>query len=258
MIRHTMNTGPVLAASLLMLCLATACGAPDDKPDGDRAGVDTAPETTEVSESPETGEATGDGERLTSLSETFDDDANGWAMPPNEAGTIEVSGGDFVWEINEAGLRPHLIATTVGMAYDAGRLDMSDVRVTATATPERGAGAFGLFCREVPDTDADFQWYEFLVRDGYSAIRLADSAGRLEVIEEGDAQVNLGEVVELEARCVGDELSLKLDGKILLTGTVSDPLDNGAPGLQAYDATADESDERLLLAWHDFVVEPAA
>ena len=30
-----------------------------------------------------------------------------------------------------------------------------------------------------------------------------------------------------------------------------------SPGLQAYDASAEESDEMLLLAWHDFAVEPA-
>ena len=36
-----------------------------------------------------------------------------------------------------------------------------------------------------------------------------------------------------------------------------EPLGNGASGLQAYDASAEESDERMLLAWHDFSVEPA-
>ena len=257
MTRHTMKTGPVLAVSLLTLWLAAACSADDDEPDADRAGVDTAPETTAVGETTEPVGSTDAGQQVTSLSETFDDDANGWALPPTDAGTTEVTGGDFVWDIKEPGLRPHALATTVGMAYDAGNLDMTDVRVTATATLQRGAGVFGVFCRETPDTDADFQWYEFVVRDGYAAIRLADSAGRLEIIEEGDARVRLGEVADLEARCVDDELSLTLNDEPLLTATVPDPLDGGAPGLQAYDATSEESDERLLLAWHDFAVEPA-
>jgi hypothetical protein len=135
---------------------------------------------------------------------------------------------------------------------------MTDVRVTATVTPRRGAAAFGLFCREVPDTDTDFQWYEFVVRDGYSAIRLADTAGNLETIEEGDADVPLGQVAAFEISCVGDALALSLNGEQLLTATVPEPLGNGVPGLQAYNATADESSEPMVLAWHDFAVEPAA
>ena len=252
--RPSKKTGYLLAAGLLPLWLAVGCSGNDNEPDADRAGVDTAPEETAVTGSPEAVEATSDGEPVTSLSETFDDDSNGWALPPGAAGTTEVTGGDFVWRIKEAGLRPHVLATTLGMVYDAGNLDMTDVRVTATATPRRGAGAFGLFCREVPDTDADFQWYEFVVRDGYSAIRLADSAGHLAIIEEGDARVPLGEVAELDVSCVDDELSLELNGQVLLNGTASEPLGNGVAGLQAYDATEEESYERLLLAWHDFAV----
>ena len=39
----------------------------------------------------------------------------------------------------------------------------------------------GVF-REVPDTDADFQWYEFVARDRFAAIHKADSEGNLEVL----------------------------------------------------------------------------
>ncbi len=257
--RRTSRTRAMVVASILPLWFAVGCGGDDSTPDGDQAGVDTAPETpgsaTETSAS-----ATDEG-KVTSLTETFDDDVNGWALPPTEDMTTEVVDGDFVWETKQPGMRPHLIAGTLGMAYDAGELEMTNVRVTATVTPQRGAAAFGLFCREVPDTDADFQWYEFVVRDGYSAIRLADGAGNLEPIDEGDADVPAGEVAELEVTCVDDgagaTLTLGLNGEELLQARVSEPLGNGAPGLQAYDASADESDERLLLAWHDFSVEPA-
>jgi hypothetical protein len=264
--RRTSRTRALVVASIFPLWFAVGCGGDDSTPDGDLAGVDTAPETsaTGATETAQPSDSTAPGTdegKVTSLTETFDDDANGWALPPSDEATTEVVGGDFVWETKQPGLRPHLIAGTLGEAFDAGRLEMIDVRVTATVTPRRGAAAFGLFCREVPDTDADFQWYEFVVRDGYSAIRLADSAGNLEPIEEGDAVVPTGEVAELEVTCVDEggeaTLTLGLNGEELLQARVSAPLGNGAPGLQAYDASADESDERLLLAWHDFAVESA-
>lgn len=251
--RRTGKTLTLLSAALLPLCLVVGCGGDSSTPDTDVAGVDTAPETPSTSDSTAPAETD---EKIATLIETFDDDANGWGLPPNEAGSISVTGGDFVWDLKETGLRPHLIADTLGKAYDAGELEMTDVRVTATVTPRRGAPAFGLFCREVPDTDTDYQWYEFVVRDGYSAIRLADSAGNLEVVEEGDAAVRLGEEAELEITCVGDRLALSLDGEELLAASVSDPLDNGVPGIQAYDSP-EKSGKGLLLAWHDFAVEPA-
>ena len=252
--RRVSRTVALVCAGLLPLCFAVGCGGDDSTPDADRAGVDTAPETTAAGE---TTDPTDDAPaKVTSLTDPFDDDANGWALPSNEIATFEVADGDFVWQVEEAGLRPHLIAASLGAAYDAGNLDMTDVRVTATVTPQRGAAAFGLFCREVPDSDSDFQWYEFVVRDGYSAIRLADSAGNLEPVEEGEASVPIGEEAALEVTCVGEQLSLSLNGEELLSATVSDPLDNGVPGLQAYDSP-DESDDRLRLAWHDFAIEPA-
>ena len=140
---------------------------------------------------------------------------------------------------------------------------MTDVLVTASVTPERGAAALGVFCREVPDSDADFQWYEFVVRDGYAAIRLADSAGNLDVLAETSSpRLPLGSTASIAATCVdaADEsasLSLSLDGTAVLDTRVEDPLGNGVAGLQAYDAAEDESADRFLISWHDFTVEPA-
>jgi hypothetical protein len=204
-----------------------------------------------------------DEDTISSFRDTFEDDANGWALPPSPNGSLTITSGDFVWESSEPMLRPHIIAATLGDAYDAGRLDMTNVRVTASVTPTRGAAAFGVTCREVPDSDSDFQWYEFVVRDGYAAIRLADSAGHLEPLEEGEARVSLDEKVTIQATCVDTpngaaDLTLSVDGEQLLRAHVPDPLGNGVPGLQAYDASAEESADRMLLAWHDFAVEQAA
>ncbi|HLM07667.1 MAG TPA: hypothetical protein VK402_21030 [Blastococcus sp.] len=184
-------------------------------------------------------------------------------MPPAPSGTTTVEGGDFVWESTQPGLRPHVLATTLGEAFDEGRLAMTDVLVTASVTPERGAAAMGVFCREVPDSDADFQWYEFVVRDGYAAIRLADSAGNLDVLAETSSpRLPLSSTASIAATCVdaADEsasLSLSLDGTAVLDTRVEDPLGNGTAGLQAYDAAEDESADRFLISWHDFTVEPA-
>jgi hypothetical protein len=226
----------------------------------DGAGVDEPParpaaETTAAAE-PVTGP-------VSAFQDSFDDDHHGWALPPAPSGTTTVEGGDFVWESNQPGLRPHVIATTLGEAFDQGRLAMTDVQVTASVTPERGAATLGVFCREVPDSDADFQWYEFVVRDGYAAIRLADSAGNLDVLAETRSpRLPLGSTASIAATCVDEadksaSLSLSLDGAAVLDTQVEDPLGNGAAGLQAYDATEDESADRFLISWHDFTVEPA-
>jgi hypothetical protein len=255
-----------VAVAGLALALGGLAGCSDDATDTDKsaddaAGVDTVPSSAAPS-SPSA--STAAAEALTSFSDSFDDDANGWALPPSDLGTMTIAGGDFVWDDREFGLRPHVLAATVGDAFDAGRLEMTDVRVTASVTPERGAAAVGVFCREVPDTDADFQWYEFVVRDGYAAIRVGDSNGNLEPLAETeDATIALGTAATIEATCVDGpdgsaELALSLDGIEVLTADASDPLGNGGAGLQAYGASEDEADEPSLVAWHDFAVQPAS
>ncbi len=54
------------------------------------------------------------------------------------------------------------------------------------------------------------------------------------------------------------QLALVLNGDQLLRAEVADPLGNGPPGLKAYDAPADQSPDRFLIAWHDFTVEPTS
>ena len=254
--RHGTALGPQGLALMGVAAALTACSSTGGS---DGAGVDAPPAA--AAESSAASEPAN--EPVSALEDSFDDDRHGWALPPAPSGTTTVEGGDFVWESKLPGLRPHAIATTLGEAFDQGRLDMTDVVVTASVTPERGAAAVGVFCREVPDSDADFQWYEFVVRDGYAAIRQADSAGNLDVLAETSSpRLPLGSTASIAATCVdtADEsatLSLSLDGTAVLDAQVQDPLGNGAAGLQAYDAAEDESAERFLISWHDFSVEPA-
>jgi hypothetical protein len=253
-----------LAILALTLGGLTGCsddGADSDASDGDTAGVDTPPSS--AASTPDTSSSAAAADVLSSFSDSFDDDHNGWALPPSELGTTTIAGGDFVWDDAAFELRPHVLASIVAEAFDAGRLEMTDVQVTASVTAERGAPAVGVFCREVPDTDADFQWYEFVVRDGYAAIRVADSNGDLEPLAETeDAALPIGTAATIEASCVDGTdgsaaLSLSLDGAELLTAEASDPLGNGGAGLQAYGASEDEVDEPSRIVWHDFAVEPA-
>src|SRR3954447_12257088 len=226
----------------------------------DGAGVDApqagpAADTTAASESASA--------PVSAFEDSFDDDRHGWALPPSPSGTTTVEGGDFVWDSKQPGQRPHVLATTLGEAFDEGRLEMTDVLVTASVTAERGAAAMGVSCREVPDSDADFQWYEFVVRDGYAAIRLADSGGNLDVLAETSSpRLPLGSTTSIAATCVDESddsatLSLSLDGTAVLDTRVEDPLGNGPAGLVAYDAAEDESADLFLISWHDFTVEPS-
>ena len=256
--------GSVVGAVGLLAAALVGCSSDGGS---DAAGLDAVPPTPSNHSTPAAGASSGtttdavdDG--VSSLSDSFDDDRNGWALPPSPAGRTTVGGGDFVWESKQPNLRPHVIAETLGEAYDQGRLAMTDVVVRASVTVERGAPAVGVFCREVPDSDADYQWYEFVARDGYAAIRLADASGNLDVlVETHDVEVALGSPVALEASCTDAadgtaSLAFSLDGRPVLEADAEDPLGNGVAGLQAYD-TADESVDRFLVSWHDFAVEPA-
>jgi hypothetical protein len=147
----------------------------------------------------------------------------------------------------------------LGEQYDRGELDMLDVVVRAEATMVAGGGVIGVFCRETPDVDAEWQWYEFVARDGYAAIRQADLEGNIETLTEtDDVPLPAGEQIAIEAVCSdnqdGDaELSLTLNGEQVLTATDEDPLGNGAPGLQAWTFPAHE---QMDIRWHDFSIHP--
>jgi hypothetical protein len=226
---------------------------------GDTAGADAAPPTQETSSPAAPASAT---TMMSEFSDTFEDDRNGWALPSSESASSEVVDGDFVVD-TKIPLTPHLMAGALSDAYDQGRLSMTDVVVRSSFTQQRGAPAVGVFCREVPDTDGDYQWYEFVVRDGYAAIRLADLAGHLDVLAETkDLRLPIGTAAEIAATCRDTSsgkasLDLQLDGSPVLSARVDDPLGNGPAGVQSYDGTEEESPHGSLILWHDFSVEPA-
>jgi hypothetical protein len=242
--------------------LAVALAGCSSASGGDVAGADAAP-----SPSQDAGDGFGTTHasptapaEVTEFSDTFDDDRNGWALPPTEQASSEMIAGDFVIE-TKVPLHPHLSAATLAEAYDQGRLAMTDVVIRATVTRESGEAALGVYCREVPDNDGDWQWYEFIVRDGYAAIRHADFAGHIDVLAHTAAvQVALSQGAELEATCLDGPggtaaLTLSVDGRSVLATKVDDPLGNGAPGVQSYDPSDLSEGSRIL--WHDFSVEPA-
>ena len=125
----------------------------------------------------------------------------------------------------------------------------------------------GVFCREVPDTDADFQWYEFVVRDGYAAIRLADLAGNLDVLAETEdcPSRQLGS----DDRARGHLRATRPDGvrrprPHASTATVVLEADRrrstrqrggGPPGVRRRARVSPP--DGLLIEWHAFEVDPA-
>ena len=224
---------------------------------GGCSGSDTSSEAAESTPPPNAG--------ATLFSDSFDDDSNEWSLPENDVLRTTVEQGDFAWRAKALGdVRPHVLASPLGEAFDAGTLRMLDVVVSADVTPMEGEGAMGVFCREVRGTQADFEWYEFVVRDGYGAIRKADSAGDIEVLAKtDDVSLPRGEKATVEAACVDDasgrgQLWLSLDGDVLLHVEDPDPLGNGAPGLQAYDSPDEDPGARFLIRWHDFTVRRPA
>ncbi len=115
-------------------------------------------------------------------------------------------------------------------------------------------------CRETADTDSDaeYEWYEFVVNDGFAAIRRTDTEGNIDVLAETDAvEIEAGAEVTLEGACVDNadgegQLWFTLDDELILDATDADPLPNGVPGLVAY--AVPDSDARNVVRWQEFSV----
>ncbi len=230
--------------SLLVAVLGAAAGTSEAV--AGSSGSTDVPDTTEA-------------ESTVLFEDSFDDDSNGWGVVDDpEYGTADFEGGDYVWEFR--GSSAHWLPAVLGEQYDRDELDMQDVVVTAELTIVSGGGVAGVFCRETPDTDAEWQWYEFVVRDGYAAVRLADLEGNLEPLAEShDVSLPAGEPITIEASCVDDAngaatLGMRLNGESVLNATVDEPLGNGVPGLQAWTYPIHE---QMDILWHSFsVLEP--
>jgi hypothetical protein len=242
-----MRTAPSLTGALgavsAALLLVAGCSSSD---------------VSEVDASRPTGAPPSAGQRL--FIDTFKDDSNLWTLPENENARTAIEGGDLVWETKRpADLRPHVLAAPIADAFDRGELRMRDVVVRAAFTTVRGSGAMGVFCREVRDTDSDFQWFEFVARDGYAAIRRADAAGHLDVLATTKVDLPLGHRATMDAVCADTadgktRLWLSLNGAAVLAATSAEQLGNGAAGLQGYDSPDRASSARFLVRWHDFAV----
>jgi hypothetical protein len=190
----------------------------------------------------------------------FDDDRNGWGVIDDpEFGSTAYEAGGYVWVFS--GRVAHWIPGVLGEQYDRGELEMRDVIVRAEATIDKGDGVVGVACRETPDTDADWQWYEFVARDGFAAIRHADVESNIEVLAESkDVVLPSGEPFTIEGACVdnadGDvHLALILNGSPVLQTTAADPLGNGVPALQAW---THPMHEQMDVRWHEFSVYASA
>ena len=192
----------------------------------------------------------------TLFTDSFDDDRNGWGVIGDpQYGSTAFADGDHVWKFK--GSVAHQLPAVLGEQYDRSELDMRDVAVRAEVTILAGGGVIGVFCRETPDSDAEWQWYEFVARDGFAAIRHADSEGNLDVLAEtGDVNLPAGEPIAIEGACVDDangdaQLSMTLNGVEVLQATDNDPLGNGVPGLQAWTFPVHE---QMDIRWHQFTL----
>lgn len=257
---------PLLIAAIIV----TGCGDDEDSSTEDSAVITTpttAPTTpsapiapaTAAPASASTAPQIGASEPPSAAAlfeEPFDDDANGWGViDDSEYGSATYEGGDYVWALT--GRVAHILPMVLADQYDRGELEMADVVVRAEATVVAGGGVIGVFCREEPDVDAEFRWYEFVARDGFAAIRQADAEGNIDVLAETkDVTLPTGEPIALEATCADDDdgkadLSLTLNGVPVLTATGDDPLGTGPPGVQAWTFPIHE---QMDIRWHGFSI----
>ncbi|MEO8328796.1 MAG: hypothetical protein ABI586_02210 [Candidatus Nanopelagicales bacterium] len=198
------------------------------------------------------------------MDEAFKDDSNGWGIVDSEDGHNYYAKGQYVVDFR-AGPFLHWVSDVLAQEWEAETVDLSDVVIKAKGTTTRGEGVVGVFCRETVDTDAEFEWYEFVVRDGYAAIRRADLRGNLRVLAETDnLALPLDVPFTLEATCVNDNddaasLSLGLDGEELLRATDGeDALTDGLVGIQIWDAPDSLEVDPPRVEWDSFLVSEAS
>ena len=230
------------------MAAAGLTGCTDDGGSVGSTGAAPTAQTSAVAQVPAAGDVL--------FKDSFDDDRNQWGVIDDpQYGSTAYEGGDYVWGFR--GSLAHWIAGVLGEQYDRGELDMLDVVVRAEATVVQGDGVIGVACRETPDSDAQWQWYEFVARDGFAAIRLADDEGNIEVLAEtDDISLPNGEPFTIEAGCIDNsdgaaELSLALNQSPVLAAIDTDPLGNGVASLQAWTYPVHE---QMDIRWHEFSV----
>jgi hypothetical protein len=235
---------------------AAGCGGDDESSDATTAATTSSTAASATASTTVVRSATDSA----LFEDPFDDDRNGWGVVDDpHYGTAVFTDGDYVWQFR--GSVAHWLPAALGEQYDRGELDMLDVVVRADATIVAGGGVVGVFCRETPDTDAEWQWYEFVARDGFAAIRRADSEGNLDVLAEtNDVSLPTGDPFALEATCVDDvngdaQLSMALQGTTVLDASDDDALGNGVAGLQAWTFPLHE---QMDIRWHQFSVHAAS
>ncbi len=191
--------------------------------------------------------------------DTFIDDRHGWGtVPPGEFGSVSFSNGDHVMDFR--GRVSHW--TSEGLITLAERTDigLGRIAVGANLTLASGTGVVGVGCRSTTGDDAMFEFYEFVVRDGFGAIRRSDDESNIEVLAEtSDVSVTFGEPFDIEGRCEDRSdgsvaLSMYQDGEFVLDAIDDsrDPLTSGWPAMQAWTFPVHD---RIDILWHDFYVD---
>lgn len=193
------------------------------------------------------------------LDEPFDDDSNGWGVLHDpKYGSADYAEGHYVWKAT--GHVVSLVPAILGEQFDAGRLSMSDVVMDADVTIDDGGGVVGLQCRNSPDTDAGYQWYDFVARDSYVAIRLSDDGSTIEVLaQRSDVSIPTGELFSIGAACLtagGDvQLSMAINDRPVLATTVPAKATDGVPGIVGWSFPVQSE---LAATWDRFRVSRPA
>ena len=193
------------------------------------------------------------------LHDDFDDDRNEWGIVDGEYGTAFFEDGQYVWDTTGSNIHwmpPMFIPEEFGGTY-TGEPDLTNVTVGTELNIVSGEGVAGVFCRETPDTDAEVEWYEFVVRDGFASIRRADlEANIVELASTEDLSLPHDVEFTLEAVCgTGDdgsaELALLINGSEVLTASDADALPGPGIGQQAYTYPVHAP---MTLHWNSFTV----
>jgi S1-C subfamily serine protease len=145
-------------------------------------------------------------------SDDFSDSSSGWTVQTDTDGSVGYSGGSYVINVTSPKM---LISGTAN--YEASNIV---VDISAQVIKSTGKGDFGVICRQ----QSDGSYYALEVsEDGYAAI-WKNNSGRINMLVDWEyfQELEGSSVKNLTAACIGDQLGLGVDGKLLISTSDTD------------------------------------
>lgn len=205
------HTRPPLFAFVALLIAIAACGAPAPEPAAPAAteAPTTEPAAPVATEAPATEQPQPELTE-TSLSDSFDNNDNGWGLFEEDGYSIQIQGGQMLIKLKQADY----------YSYSMPQVKFSDVDMSFDVVIQEGAQAnawFGAMCRYIDDDNH----YDFAI-DGYGYYKLSKKVNGewstlVDWTESTSIKPGVGETNRIRVVCSGSSLELYANDQPVVT-----------------------------------------